>query len=174
MTIFHNFANINTKGSVELNARLKLLRTQLKISQEAFGKRLGVTAAGISKIESGQRNLTQQMILLICKEFHINEKWLRYGEGQIFQETQPSDLDQLANHYHLDELDLRIIQEFLLLDEKKRKVIKDYILKVASYDLNSNIMTDGTIHHEILQCAEESDLNSLNNNKYLNEIHRNV
>jgi transcriptional regulator with XRE-family HTH domain len=146
-----------------LNTRLKLLRSKLNLSQEAFGKRLGVTGASISKIESGQRNLTDQMVLLICKEFNINESWLRYGEGEMHKTLLSSEISMLSKSYDLDELDTKIIYEYLLLDPSKRKVIKDYILKVAANDSqpsnnpeNMDLMHDGTVTGEILRCAEDS------------------
>lgn len=138
---------------------MKLLRRQLNISQEAFGKRLGVTGAGISRIESGQRSLTEQMIILICKEFNINEKWLRNGEGEIFKDKLSTGIEQLAEYYHLDEMDVKIINEFVILDEKKRKVLKEYILKIASInlDINADILSDGEMTKEVLRCAEGPD-----------------
>lgn len=113
---------------------MKLLRKRLNISQEAFGIRLGVTGAGISKIENGQRNLTEQMIILICREFNINERWLRYGEGEIFKEKLPYDIEQFAVTYNLDELDIKIIQEYINLNANHRKVLKEYILRIVGMD----------------------------------------
>lgn len=67
-----------------MNERVKILRKSLNLSQEAFGKKLGVTGAGISKIESGDRNLTAQMLLLIRQQFGVNPNWLESGEGEMF------------------------------------------------------------------------------------------
>ncbi len=64
-----------------MNERLKKIRKALSLSQEAFGAKLGVTGPGISKIESGDRNLTEQMALSVIREFNVNENWLRTGEG---------------------------------------------------------------------------------------------
>ena len=76
-----------------MNNRVKAIRksTQTHLSQEAFGKRLGVTGAAISKIESGERNLTDQLIISICQIFHVNETWLRTGEGSMFTERSRDD-----------------------------------------------------------------------------------
>lgn len=76
-----------------MNNRVKAIRksTQIHLSQEAFGKRLGVTGAAISKIESGERNLTDQLIISICQVFHVNETWLRTGEGSMFIERSRDD-----------------------------------------------------------------------------------
>lgn len=67
-----------------LNTRLKSIRKSVSLSQEEFGKKLGITGAAISKIESGNRNVTEQMTLAIIREFDVNEQWLRTGEGEMF------------------------------------------------------------------------------------------
>lgn len=66
-----------------MNNRIKIIRTSEKLNMEQFGNRLGVTRSAISRIEKGERNLTEQMILSICREFNINENWLRTGEGKM-------------------------------------------------------------------------------------------
>lgn len=74
-----------------MNERVKQLRKALKLSQEVFGKQLGVTGAGISKIESKDRNLTPQMVILLCQQFGVNEIWLRTGEGEMFEHDPVPD-----------------------------------------------------------------------------------
>ena len=74
------------KGGVVLNERLKLLRKELHITLDQFGERVGVTKSAISNIENGNRSLTEQMIKSICREFDVNEEWLRNGEGSMFVE----------------------------------------------------------------------------------------
>lgn len=66
-----------------MNERIKLVRKNANLTLEKFGKRIGITAASCSTIESGKTNPSNQTILAICREFHINEKWLRTGEGEI-------------------------------------------------------------------------------------------
>ena len=51
------------------------------MSQEAFGKRIGIGKTSVSKLESGENSPSEQTVMLICKEFGINEIWLRTGEG---------------------------------------------------------------------------------------------
>ena len=77
-----------------MKSRIKAVRQSPKInmSQETFGARIGVTAAGISKIGSGQRNASEQVILSICREFNVNERWLRTGEGEMFLETKEDSI----------------------------------------------------------------------------------
>lgn len=70
-----------------MNNRLRELRKYLNLSQEEFGKRLGITGGGISKLEKGERNFTEQMIKSICREFNVDYHWLTTGEGEMFVET---------------------------------------------------------------------------------------
>lgn len=68
-----------------MNERIKFLRNDvLHLSQDALGKRLGVTGAAISRMEAGGRAVTDQMVLAICREFNVNEEWLRNGTGEMF------------------------------------------------------------------------------------------
>ncbi len=53
---------------------------------EVFGSKLGVTKVAISNIENGNRNVTDQMRKSICREFNVNESWLREGTGEMFIE----------------------------------------------------------------------------------------
>ena len=69
-----------------MNERVKELRKKLDLSGEKFGERLGVGRSAISDIERGRNNLTEQMIISICREFKVNEDWLRYGTGEMFKE----------------------------------------------------------------------------------------
>lgn len=64
------------------------------LSQDKFAERLGVTGAAISRIESGMRNITDATIKSICREFDVNETWLRTGEGEMF--VQPTRDEEIA------------------------------------------------------------------------------
>ena len=73
--------------------RVKILRKDnLNLTLEKFGERLGVTKVAISNIENGNRALTEQMIKAICREFDVNEQWLRTGEGEIFTPRTKNEL----------------------------------------------------------------------------------
>lgn len=69
--------------------RVKAVRKKNELTLEGFGERLGVTKVAISNIERGNRNLTEQMLKAICREFNVNEEWLRTEEGDMFVITTP-------------------------------------------------------------------------------------
>lgn len=74
-----------------MNTRIKQLRKTLNLTMEEFGKRLGVTRTAISNIESGNRNVTEQMFKSVCREFKVTEDWLRTGEGEMFVSLPEED-----------------------------------------------------------------------------------
>lgn len=67
-----------------MNERLKIIRLKLKLTQEDMGTKIGVTNATISRLEKGVNNFTERVITSICREFNVNEEWIRHGTGEMF------------------------------------------------------------------------------------------
>ena len=110
--------------------RIRKLRKQIGFTLEKFGKTLGVGKAAISNIENGNRNLTEQMALSICREFRVNYFWLMEGKGEMFSGTPQSVVDEIAEDYKLDDLDKKIIEKYLELSDEQRRTIKDYLKSI--------------------------------------------
>lgn len=68
-----------------MNERIKKLRKELGLSQDEFGRRLGVTRGAITNIELNKVEPKPLFVDLICREFNVCEAWLRTGEGEMFQ-----------------------------------------------------------------------------------------
>ncbi len=64
-----------------MNERFKQVRKALRLTQSEFGKSLGISNTAISKIEKGENNVSESNIISICREFGVNEEWLRTGVG---------------------------------------------------------------------------------------------
>lgn len=70
---------------IYINERLKELREALGLSQQEFAERIHSKQVSISAYERGTRTPLEPIILSICREFHVNETWLRTGEGPMFR-----------------------------------------------------------------------------------------
>ena len=114
-----------------MNERIKLLRTILGLSGEKFGERIGLSKFAISNIETGKNNLTEQTIISLCREYNVNEEWLRTGNGEMFIETKESFLNNISKQYSLDDLDIKIIESYLNLSPDGREFIKNYIKSIC-------------------------------------------
>lgn len=67
-----------------MNERIKDLRKSLGLTQLEFGEQVGVKANTIGNYEIGLRTPSDAVIRAICREFNVNENWLRTGEGEMF------------------------------------------------------------------------------------------
>ena len=75
--------------------RIKYVRNSLGLTLEKFGEKLGVTKTAISRIEKGERSLTEQMAKSICREFSVDYMWLTTGEGEMFVESDDDFFERI-------------------------------------------------------------------------------
>lgn len=108
-----------------MNERIRVLRKTLGLTLKKAGERLGVSESAMSNIEKGNRNVTDQMFVSICREFNVNENWLRNGEGEMFNTIPNSTMEQLRNEFHLDDFSFNLVYEYLKLTEEKRSVVRE-------------------------------------------------
>lgn len=113
-----------------IGERIKILRKEKNLSMEDFGAVIGMGKSAVSRIENGVNGTTDQTIRSICREFGVNEQWLRTGEGEMFEQTRESVLDRLAAEYSLDKEQVSVIEAFLDLDAKDREAVLKYFHKV--------------------------------------------
>lgn len=66
--------------------RIKKLRSEKNMTQEEFSKRINISRSNLAGIETGKVGITDRIINDICREFDINEIWLRAGEGKMEKE----------------------------------------------------------------------------------------
>ena len=76
--------------------RLKLLRKTLGLNQVDFGARVGIGGTAISKFENGTNAISDSLVLLVCREFNVNENWLRNGNGEMFSRQSTDLIEQLT------------------------------------------------------------------------------
>ena len=74
-----------------MNERIKKLRKSLGLTQQEFSDRIKVKRNTVATYEMGRSMPSDAAISLICREFNVNETWLRTGEGEMFK---PVNRDQ--------------------------------------------------------------------------------
>lgn len=117
-----------------MNERLKKIRLETGLSQEEFGKKIGIESRGhISALEKGMKNITDRIIKDVCREFGISEKWLRYNEGDMKIEDC-KDNRYLSNVGKLqradDETIMRWVNAIAETDPKVLKQIEEFMKKL--------------------------------------------
>lgn len=114
----------------ELNERIGHIIESLGIKKTAFAERLNVSQAFVSQLCSGVKQPSERTLMDICREFRVNYLWLKEGKGDMFTTTPNSVVDELAEDYHLDDIDKKIIEKYLELDDEQRRVLKEYFRKI--------------------------------------------
>lgn len=149
--------------------RIRGVREHFGLSMEKFGSRIGIGKASISLLESGKNNPSIQTIALICREFGVNEQWLRTGEGEMFEQTRASVLDRLSTEYDLSREQRSVIEAFLDLDPQERDVILKYVHNVFDRSAESAAQSTAVPDKEAQRIAESDEFKALREKNELPE-----
>ena len=103
-------------------------------TQESFAKFLGIPKANIMSYEIGRRTPSDAVVQLICQKCRINEKWLRTGNGKMFNEIPSDDeymkaaMDICSNN---DQAAMKAVISYWKMDPEFKKIFWDKLLEVA-------------------------------------------
>lgn len=145
---------------MNIGDRLKRLRKELDLTQEAFASRIGSVQNTITGYESGRRNPSAPVISLICREFDVNEEWLRNGTGEMFAPESNDELEALAKKYNLSNADQVLIEKYVNLKSGSRETIINFMIDVVAAldgtaDQNDKAFPVGDIYAGIPDTPEE-------------------
>lgn len=80
-----------------------MLRKEKNLTLEQFGAKIGISGPALSQIESGKNNPSNSTIIGVCREFGVNETWLRTGNGDTHQAEGDAELFSAWAGRHLSE-----------------------------------------------------------------------
>lgn len=115
-----------------MHERIRKLRKSLDLTQEKFAERIGIKRNTIATYESGRNEPVDSVVALICREFHVNEDWLRYGTGEMFSPEPEDELQALTEKYGLTSADRILIEKFINLKAESREAVLQFITDVAA------------------------------------------
>ena len=124
-----------------MKERLKLLRKSLRLTQAAFGDKLGLARNTIANYEDGNRKPSNAILKLLCKTYNVNYLWLTEGKGEMF-EISDTALDDLIMQYDLNEVDTFLIKSYLNMSKEERAEFADVILNKLLTILKQELHTD--------------------------------
>ena len=124
-----------------MNTRVKEIRQAQpkdKRTLEKFGEPLGLKKSALSLIESGKNALTEQNIKAICRVYHVNESWLRTGEGEMFTEISvDEEIATFIGKIQMDDKNnfkKRFIAMLSKLDESEWEFLEQKAKEIVGYD----------------------------------------
>ncbi len=123
-----------------MDERIRVLRKALGLTQQEFADKIGLKRNSVASYEIGKNIPMDAVVFSICREFNVNEIWLRSGEGDMFKKF-PEEDETAAYVSSLLEDDgsnpvFTIIKEIMhtynQLDNKSQCVLKDYATKLLT------------------------------------------
>ena len=114
-----------------IGERVRKLRKTLDLTQREFGERINLKSNSVALIEGG-RNTSDQTIASICREFNVNETWLRTGEGEMFIPAPTSELEALASRYPtMTHETYVLVEELVNLPKASQDIIMGFMREVV-------------------------------------------
>lgn len=80
-----------------MHERLKKLRKALDLTQQKFADKIGMKQNTIAQYEIGRTVPSDAIIFSICREFNVNEEWLRNGTGEMIKSDRGTAIVRLEN-----------------------------------------------------------------------------
>lgn len=112
--------------------RIKKLRKSLDLTQREFAERIGVKQNTVGQYEIGRNEPTGSVFNLICREFNVNENWLREGTGEMFNTETADKLDEVLKDFGLSDAAKIMIRKFVELSEEDQNTLIGYCVSVAA------------------------------------------
>ena len=118
-----------------MNQRIREVRVSAGLKQDEFAAQLGLSRNFISLLEGGARVPSDRTIADICREFNVNETWLRTGEGEMFNALSMDE--QLAFYLGTilseqgDTFKKRLIAALSALDESEWSAVEAFARKLV-------------------------------------------
>lgn len=113
------------KGSDNLNDRIKKIRKDAGLTQEQFAKRLGVKRNTVATYEMGRSTPIDAAITSICREFGVNEDWLRNGTEPMYLPNGDKLEGYLAKISKGNDVFIKdLIEVYMELDECSKEALK--------------------------------------------------
>lgn len=116
--------------------RISAIIADSKLNKSKFAERIGVSQAYISQICSGTRYPSDRTISDICREFKVNEEWLREGVEPIYHKVSRQDeiaaFMNNALHGKSNDFKQRLVSVLARLDESEWELLEKMALKLMA------------------------------------------
>lgn len=114
-----------------MKSRFKELRKELKLTQEEFAEKIGLSRSYINLIEMGKKIPADRTIKDICRTFNVNYSWMDTGEGNMFLPAINEEADYVSELLEdvenpLYDLIKAIMKTYLEADERQKDAIKSF------------------------------------------------
>lgn len=119
-----------------MGERIKKVRKYNDLTQQALADQIGTTQNSVARYEMNKITPSNAVISLICREFSVDENWLRTGEGEMLIKRDREDEIAAAVHQLLSgesaEFKKRLISVLVSLKEEHWEILEDKVKELAA------------------------------------------
>lgn len=119
-----------------MHSRIKQIRISQKMTQQDFADKLGVKRGTIANYELGRNEPIDAVVSLICDKFHVNESWLRTGNGDMFRPvSRNEEIEAFMNNIMRSEnadFRRRLVAVLAKLDASEWTLLEQMAQKLAA------------------------------------------
>lgn len=119
---------------MDIAQRLVLIREAVGLSQKNLAAKIGRSQSTYCEYEKG-KNVPERTIADICREFYVNEDWLRTGEGDMFKSKNNTNEELAFQIGKLlktdDEFTKNLFLEYLKLPPEMKTLFEDFVHNLA-------------------------------------------
>lgn len=117
--------------------RIRKIRKDTGLTQEKFADKLGLKRNTIATYETGKSEPMDNIIVSMCREFNINEEWLRYGKEPMYNPVSDKLECYLAQiSKGNDDFIKDIIEVYMELDQTSKDALKELSMKMIEKHKN--------------------------------------
>ncbi len=151
-----------------MKSRLKELRKALKLTQREFGEKIGVARNTIAQYEIGTFAPSNPVITSICKQYGVNEKWLRTGEGDMFvKSSYAEEIEAFLNNILTiddEQFKKRLVVQLAQLDDAGWEVLEKFLSRAMESKLLAPIKPNEEEDSDSSDGSEDSEEKPETNN----------
>ncbi|MCX4347228.1 MAG: helix-turn-helix transcriptional regulator [Lachnospiraceae bacterium] len=114
-----------------IGERIGELIEALGIKKVRFAERLKIDQSYVTQLTTGKRKPSDRTISDICREFNVQEEWLRNGSGKMFIDFTEDEFSKAAAALSNDMFVRSLIVEYWKLDEDNKQLFRNFIHKLS-------------------------------------------
>lgn len=119
-----------------MNERIKKIRKAIGLTQQEFADSIKVKRNTVATYEMGRSIPSDAAISLICKQFDVNEEWLRSGTGEMFiEKTEDEEISEMLADIQLSgggSFKHRLAVALARLDDDGWKWLEEFVNSIAN------------------------------------------
>lgn len=108
--------------------RIRAVRKNSNLTQKEFAEKLGIKQNTVASYEMGRIGISDSVVISICREFGVNEEWLRNGIEPMYKVKDGSFTELLSD---LDDSEDDFIKNLIIVYMGLDKESKDALRKIA-------------------------------------------